>query len=311
MKERPVCILGGSGFVGHHLVYRLVRAGHACRLLVRHPERHRDLRLFAEIDIRAARLSDPDALQGDLEGCGTVVNLVGILNESGHSTFDRVHVDLVKHLLAAARGAGVERYLHMSALNADAAKGPSQYLRSKGAGEDLAHAEAGGAIAVTSFQPSVIFGPGDHFFNRFATLLRISPGLFPLACPQARFAPVYVGDVVAAMLAALANPATHGQRYQLCGPEVFTLQQLVEYTAATIGRRTRVIGLSERTSRLQARVLGRLPGKPLSEDNYLSLQVPSLCRADGLAALGLTATEIGAVVPGYLADAPRTEVTPT
>lgn len=300
MKQRPICILGGSGFVGHHLVYRLVKAGYPCRLLVRRPERHRDLRLFAGIDIRAVRLFDRDALQRGLDGCGTVVNLVGILNESGHSTFERIHVDLVEHLLGAARAAGVRRYLHMSALNADAAKGASLYLRTKGAGEDLAHAEAGDTIAVTSFQPSVIFGRGDHFFNRFATLLRISPGFFPLACPQARFAPVFVGDVVAAMLAALAAPRTHGQRYQLCGPEVFTLQELVEYTAATIGRRTRVIGLGERASRLQAQVLGRLPGKPLTEDNYRTLQVPSVCSTDGLADLGVTATGVAAVVPDYL-----------
>ncbi|MBK1702071.1 complex I NDUFA9 subunit family protein [Thiococcus pfennigii] len=301
MKETPICLIGATGFVGRHLIHRLARDGHPCRLLVRRPERHRDLRLIPGLDVRGVDPFDPDALAGHLAGCGTLVNLVGILNETGPDTFERVHVELVARLIAAAQAAGVGRFLQMSALNADATGGASRYLRSKGAGEDLAHAEGGRTMAVTSFQPSVIFGRGDHFFNRFASLLRVSPGLFPLACPQARFAPLYVGDLVAAMAGALDDPATHGRRYPLCGPRAFTLQELVEYTAATIGRRTRVIGLDERLSRFQAQLFEHLPGKPFTLDNYLSMQTPSVCAEDGLAALGVRATDITAVVPEYLA----------
>lgn len=301
MKKTPVCLIGGTGFVGRHLLHHLTGAGHPCRLLLRRPERHRDLRLIPGLDIRGVDPFDRDQLARHLEGCGTLINLVGILNEAGTDTFERIHVELVEHLVAATQAAGVARFLQMSALNADAHGGASRYLRSKGAGEDLAHAEGGRTMAVTSFQPSVIFGRGDHFFNRFASLLRISPGIFPLACPRTRFAPVHVSDVVAALTATLDDPATHGRRFQLCGPRAFMLKELVEYTAVTIGRRTRIIGLDDRLSRLQAQVFEHLPGKPFTLDNYLSLQTASICAEDGLAALGLHATDITAVVPGYLA----------
>lgn len=300
MKKLPVCILGGSGFVGQHLIYRLTDAGFPCRLLLPRPERHRGLRLIPGVDIRRVDVFSATELSRELEGCATLINLIGILNEAGTSTFQRVHVDLVAHLVAAARETGITHFLHLSALNADATGGASRYLRSKGAGEDLAHAAGGAGMAVTSFQPSLIFGPGDHLFTRFASLLKLSPGLFPLACPEARFAPVYVGDVTAVLLATLDNPASYGQRYQLCGPRAFTLRELVEYTAATVGRPTRIIALDDKRSRLQAQIFERLPGQLFTLDNYLSLQTPSVCAEDGLAALGISATDIAAVVPGYL-----------
>ncbi|MEY6431102.1 complex I NDUFA9 subunit family protein [Thioalkalicoccus limnaeus] len=300
MNKTPICILGGTGFVGRHLINALTATGYPCRLILRRPERYRDLRLVPGLEVRPGDLFDAEDLGRHLAGCGTVINLVGILNETRTSRFERVHVELVEHLVAAARTAGVGRLLQMSALHADALSGGSRYLRSKGAGEDLAHRALESGIAVTSFQPSVIFGRGDRFFNRFAGLLRIVPGFFPLACPNARLAPVYVGDVVAAMHTALADPATHGQRYPLCGPRVFRLQELVEYTAATIDRRVRVVGLGNGLSRLQARVFEWLPGQPFTRDNYLSLQTDNVCTRDGLAELGLRATDIAAVVPGYL-----------
>ncbi len=300
MKNNRICILGGTGFVGHHLIYRLAAVGYRCRVLVRRPSRHRELNLIPTLEMRQADLFDRDDLRRQLIGCDIVINLAGILNESGTTTFERVHVELVRTLVEAARDAGVRRVLHMSALNADANAGRSRYLRSKGAGEDLAHGQAGTDLGVTSFQPSVIFGRGDHFFNRFASLLRLAPGVFPLACPEARLAPVHVGDVVEAFQAALHDPTTHGQRYQLCGPRVFALQELVEYTAKAIGRRIRVIGLDDRMSHLQARVFERLPGKPFSQDNYLSLQTASVCASDGLAALGVSAADIEGIVPSYL-----------
>jgi NADH dehydrogenase len=300
MKKLPVCILGGSGFVGQHLIYRLTDAGFPCRLLLPRPERHRGLRLIPDVDIRRVDVFSSTELSRELEGCATLINLIGILNEAGTSTFQRVHVDLVARLVAAARETGITHFLHLSALNADATGGASQYLRSKGAGEDLAHAAGGEGMAVTSFQPSLIFGPGDHLFTHFASLLKLSPGLFPLACPEAQFAPVYVGDVTAALLASLDNPASYGQRYQLCGPRAFTLRELVEYTAATVGRPTRIIALDDKRSRLQAQIFERLPGQLFTLDNYLSLQTPSVCAEDGLAALRISATDIAAVVPGYL-----------
>lgn len=297
-----ICILGGTGFVGHHLASRLSRAGHPCRILSRHPHRHRDLRVLPGVEVQGADLFDPPALARGLAGCRVVVNLVGILNETHAGAFRRLHVELVERVLDAARAAGVPRYLHMSALNADARAGTSVYLRSKGEGEDLAHARD--EIGVTSFRPAVIFGPGDSFFNRFARLLRLSPGVFPLPCPDARLAPVYVGDVAAMMTAAL--PEAHaGRRYDLCGPRIFTLKELVEYTAHTLGRRTRVIGLSAGASRLQARVLQHLPGAPFTPDNLRTLETPAVCGHNALPEAGIRPTDIVTVVPGYLGRAPR------
>jgi len=298
MTNHRICILGGTGFVGHHLVPRLAASGYRCRLLARRPERHRDLSLAPGTELRRSDIFEPGVLEQQLEGCTAVVNLVGILNEGGNQTFQRVHEELVEHILDAAQAAGVTRYLHMSALHAQATRGTSRYLRTKGKGEDLAHARAD--MQVTSFRPSVIFGPGDGFFNRFAILLKITPGVFPLACPDARFAPVYVGDVVSAMTKALANPGCVGKSYDLCGPRIYSLKELVKYTAGLIGRRTIVIELPDFGARLQARVFQLLPGKPFTMDNYLSLQIDSICEHDGLAKLGIEPQAVEALVPNFI-----------
>ncbi|MEO5703230.1 MAG: complex I NDUFA9 subunit family protein, partial [Gammaproteobacteria bacterium] len=192
MKTTTVCLLGGTGFVGHHLIRQLTESGYRLRILTRRRERNRDLLVLPNVDLVEADIQDEQVLTRQFMGCDAVINLVGILNEKGSngSGFRRAHVELPRKILQACLASGVTRVLHMSALNADADKGSSHYLRSKGAGEDLLHSMQG--LRVTSFRPSVIFGPGDSFFNRFATLLKLSPLFFPLACPNARFAPVYV-----------------------------------------------------------------------------------------------------------------------
>lgn len=299
MTSQSVCVLGGTGFVGQHLAAELSAAGYRCRILARHPQRYRDLMVLPGTELRPLRLSETGALADQMAGCDVVVNLVGILNQGGGRTFHGTHVDLVGRLLDAAGVAGVPRYLHMSALHADAIEGTSRYLRTKGAGEELAHSRAG--MEVTSFRPSVIFGPGDGFFNRFAALLKITPGVFPLACPNARFAPVYVGDVTKVMSSALSDTGTIGRGYDLCGPRNYSLRELVEYTAALIGRKTRVVGLPDFAARLQARIFQLLPGKPFSMDNYLSLQVDSVCKQNALLEMGIRPQSVEAVVPTYLA----------
>jgi len=297
-----VCILGGTGFVGRHLAARLTAAGIECRIPTRMPQRHRQLQVDPGIQLQALDLFDQQQLQAALTGCDAAINLVGILNErSGTETFHHIHIDLADRVVDACKAAGVGRLLHMSALNASEANGPSRYLKTKGEAENRTLTLGQPQIRVTSFQPSVIFGPGDSFFNRFAGLLQALPGPFPLACPDSRFAPVFVGDVATALVHALDDKSTWGQRYQLCGPRSFTLRELVQYTARQLGLQKRIIGLSDRASRLQARLLERLPGKPFSHDNYLSLQRDSICTGNGLQALGVEATDIDAVVPAYLA----------
>jgi Predicted nucleoside-diphosphate-sugar epimerases len=305
MKISKVCVLGGSSFVGRHVVERLANRGRTVRVLTRNRERSRHLLVLPTVELIEADVHDAETLKRLFEGQEAVVNLVGILNEKARAgeSFRDAHVELPRKVVNACRETGVRRLLHMSALNADAHRGPSQYLYTKGEGEDLLHQEAAGNLAVTSFRPSVIFGPEDSFFNRFGSLLKLSPFVFPLACPMSRFAPVYVGDVALAFATALENKKTYENRYDLCGPNIYTLKELVEYTARTLGLRRKVIGLNQFLSRLQAQVLGLMPGKPFSIDNYLSLQVDSVCKENslGLEQLHITATAIDAVVPMYLA----------
>jgi NADH dehydrogenase len=194
----------------------------------------------------------------------------------------------------------------MSALNARAnGKGLSTYLRTKGVAQDmvLSDAVAQDGINVTSFGPSVIFGTDDSFFNRFADLLKLMPGPFPLACPDSRFAPVYIGDVARAFAQALDDNKTWGKHYDLCGPRIFTLRELVKYTSKQLGLRRPIIGLPDLAARIQGHVLGHFPGKPFSYDNYLSLQIDSVCSDEnGLNELGIKPTDIDAVVPYYLGE---------
>jgi len=300
MKTQNICIVGGTGFVGKHLVHRLATLGHSVSVVTRRPERHREFRLQDTVQLVQANPYDSNALQAVFSGKDCVINLAGILNETGNSTFQMVHAELPRIIVKAMRECGVPRLLHMSALNANVNESHSRYLKTKGQGEDLVQQQPG--LRVTSFRPSVIFGPGDSFFNRFATLLRLAPPLFPLACADSRFAPVYVGDVVDAFVNALENGSTVGQRLDLCGPRVYTLQQLVQYTARQIGKQTLVTGLPDFVARLQGHMLGLVPGKPFSIDNYYSLKKDSVCSTSALPALGITAHSIESVVPAYLAN---------
>ena len=303
MKNNTVCILGGTGFVGRHLAHRLTWHGYRVTLLTRRPERHRELTVNHNVSLVEADIFNADTLRDNFAGSAAVINLVGILNQTGgrENTFVRLHADLPGLVAETAAASGVERLLQMSALNADASEANSHYLQTKGAGEDRAHAVGGAAMAVTSFRPSVIFGPGDSFFNRFATLLKLTPAAFPLACPDSRFAPVFVGDVAEAFCLALEDATTFGQRLELCGPASYTLKQLVEYTRDTLGLQRIIIGLGNGLSKLQARALGIMPGKPFSMDNYHSLQHDSVCSHNALPELGIAPVSIDACVPGYLA----------
>ena len=296
---RRIAILGGSGFIGSHLVCALTRAGYRTRVFTRRRERNRHLLVIPDCELVELDVHSPDALSEGLSGCDAAINLVGVLNPRGCSFHD-AHVALPEKLVRACREQGVPRLLHMCALRANGA-GPSEYLATKAEGEACVLRGAGDTVRATSLRPSVVFGPGDSFFNRFATLLTVSPGVIPLACPDSKFAPVYVGDVVEAFVRCLEDETTAGRRFELAGPKIYTLRQLVEYTAEVSGLRRWVLGLNDGLSRLQAGVLGLLPSPPLSTDNYLSLQVDSVLRGEnGLEALGITPTDVESVVPTYL-----------
>ncbi len=309
MTIRKICIVGGTGFVGRHVASELARRGYSLKVLTRHRERHRDLLVIPTLELIEANVHQGADLREQFEGCDAVINLAGILNETGgrQGGFHSVHAKLPATIVEACRETGIKRLLHMSALKASP-DAPSEYLRTKHAGEEAAHAAAAHGIAVSSFRPSVIFGPDDDFFNRFAKLLAMSGPIFPLACPEARFAPVYVDDVALAFSKSLADKTTFGRRYDLCGPRIYTLRELVEYTARLTGRRRVVVGLGERAARLQARLLEHFPGKPFSLDNYRSLQVDSVSDRNGLLELGIEPTSVESVVPNYLSRGGRTGI---
>jgi uncharacterized protein YbjT (DUF2867 family) len=301
-----VCVLGGTGFIGSELVARLGALRHEVKVLTRDPEKSRDLKVLPSVRFVRADVHDEAVLARELAGCDVVVNLVGVLNErrlgrGSGAEFRRVHTELPQKLVRACRAAGVRRYLHMSGLKADSQRGPSHYLRSKGLAEDdLREHCANGAPEFVIFRPSVVFGPGDSFINRFAGILRITPGVLPLACAHARFAPVYVADVANAFVACLERHDVVGRTYELCGPDVMTLGEIVRLTARVIGVRRLVVPLPDLLSRMQAAVMDYVPGKPFSTDNYLSATLDSTCDCDGLGELGITRTPLRGTVEKYL-----------
>lgn len=301
MARHKICLLGGTGFVGKRLAARLCEAGHDIVVLTRYATRHRDLLVLPTVRLVEGDVHHADFLRQQFEGRDTVINLIGILNEKGRSGkgFRRAHVELPEKIIEASREVGVRRLLHMSALHASR-MAPSEYLRTKALGEEAVHRAENPDFHVTSFRPSVIFGPGDGFLNRFASLLRLAPGVFPLACPGARFQPVYIEDVVRVFADSLENHQTFGQRYDLCGPKIYRLREIVEYVAKLINKRVCVVGLPDGLSYLQAAMLEFAPGKPFSLDNYRSLQIDSLCEKGFPEVFGITTTSLEEIAPGYL-----------
>ncbi|HKE47941.1 MAG TPA: complex I NDUFA9 subunit family protein [Rhodanobacteraceae bacterium] len=296
MKRQRIVILGGTGFVGSHLVPRLHADGHVVKVLSRNREQHRELSVLPRTSVVSVDIYDRDALRAALAGADVAINLVGILNERGSKGdgFRKAHVELTETLLAACQAASVSRLVQMSALRAG--EGESHYLRTRGEAEAKVKASR---LAWTIFRPSVIFGPNDGLFFRFASLLRIAPVL-PLARAHAKFTPVYVGDVAEAFARAIAHPHTAGHTYELFGPRVIELGELVRWTAALIGRRRWIMALPDALGYLQSTVGEWLPGKPISRDNFRSLKVDSVGNDDGLAALGIVATPMEVIVPALL-----------
>ena len=292
-----IVLLGATGFVGHNLLPELSAAGHSCVVLSRHALNCRELTVIPGVEVRQSDIYDEEQLKTFFEHADAVINMVGILNEPGRKGkgFNRVHVELVETILRACRASGLRRLVQVSALNAG--KGSSHYLASKGRAEELIRSAHD--LDCTIVQPSVIFGDGDSFINRFAGLLKLTP-IFPLACPEAKIQPVWVGDVSAAMALALEDPETFGQTLVMVGPEEFTLRELVEFTASAIGLKRKVIGLPNGLSRLQGRLMDFVPGKPFSSDNYLSLQIENTSIENSLWGFGIRPRSLESIVLGYL-----------
>jgi uncharacterized protein YbjT (DUF2867 family) len=297
MIINDICVLGGSGFVGLHVCNRLAARDYRVRVPAHDRERAKaDLITLPTVEVVTADVHDPDTLRQLTRGCDAVVNLVGVLHgRRGRNSFQQAHVELARKVVDACRRNGVRRLLHMSALNAGPSA-PSQYLKSKGEAEDVVRQSG---LDFTIFRPSVIFGREDRFLNLFSRLLRAMP-VVVLGSPNARFKPVYVEDVASAFAESLTRLESIGRTYDLVGPKVYTLRELVECVGKLTGHRRPIVGLGDGLSGLQASVMGLSPVKVLTRDNYLSMKVDSVSQQ--AFPFGLRPTPLEAVAPVWLAN---------
>ncbi len=300
MKISSVCVIGGSGFVGSHIVHLLATQGIQVRVPTRHRERAKQLIVLPTADVITADVNDPATLSRLVAGADAVINLAGILHKRRKGDFARTHIELPRKIVDACRERGVRRLLHISALAA-AHDAPSEYLRSKAGGEQQIRVAQVAGIRTTIFRPSVIFGRQDSFLNLFARLARSLP-VIVLASPQARFQPVFVEDVARAVVVSLEEARTADQSYELCGPGIYTLQELVEYVCRVLGLERPVIPLNDPLSYLQAWIMEWLPVKLMTRDNYYSMKVDSVCACPFPDVFGFEPTPLDAVVPLYLAE---------
>jgi uncharacterized protein YbjT (DUF2867 family) len=310
-----VLVLGGTGFIGSHVCEKLVRAGWGVTVPTRRRANARHLLHLPQLTVLEVDVHDEAALAAALGGHQAVINLVAILHGS-EEAFERVHVALPQKLARACRAAGVRQMVHVSALGADSLQpelSPSRYLRSKGRGEAaLAQASAQGEhFNLTVLRPSVVFGAGDKFLNVFASLQKAFP-VVPLACAEARFQPVWVEDLASAVVRSLKQgegglSPRAPQVLEICGPEVFTLRQLVELAGqlggVNAGAGRPVVGLPLWVGRIQAAMMSLMPGEPLmSQDNLDSMRVPNVASGHlpGLQSLGIAPACLRPVAGDYL-----------
>ncbi|MDP1733417.1 MAG: complex I NDUFA9 subunit family protein [Sulfuritalea sp.] len=298
-----ILVIGGTGFLGSAIVCELARrtasADFCFTLPTRRRERAKHLLVLPTARVVDADVHDPATLARLMAGQDAVISLVGILKggegEPYGRGFARAHVELPQKIAAAAKVAGVRRVLHVSALKA-ATDAPSGYLRSKAAGEAALMAAG---LDLTIFRPSVIFGPGDSFLTLFARMAKIAP-FFPLAGAEARFQPIWVEDVAAAVADSLFRSESIGATYDLCGPTQYSLRELVSYASAISGHPRAVIGLPQAIAWLQAWAMEFIPNGPMTRDNIRSMRVASVCDAACALPFGRSATALELVAPTYL-----------
>jgi len=299
--RRLATVFGGSGFIGRYVVKRLAKAGYVVRVAVRDPEAAMFLRpmgAVGQIVPLYAPVGQEALVARATEGADVVINLTGILAEAKKGDFYKVHAEGAGRIARLAASSTARHLIHISAIGADV-KSASDYSRSKGMGEAAVQSAFSTAVVL---RPSVLFGPEDQFFNRFAAMTRVSPVL-PVVSARTRFQPVYVGDVADAVMAGVARDDAAGCRFELGGPDVKTFRQLLEYMLNCIGKSRDILDLPIPLARLQAFFLERLPGKLLTADQIKLLQCDNVV-AEGaldLASLGVVPTPMDLMVPGYLA----------
>jgi uncharacterized protein YbjT (DUF2867 family) len=304
MGDRLVTVIGGSGFVGRHVVRSLAKRGYRVRVACRRPDLAGDVLTYGvpgQIMPVQANLRFPDSVTAACAGSYAVVNLPGLLFESGGQNFNAVHAQGAAAAANAARTAGAQVFIQMSAIGADAAS-PSAYGRTKAEGERLARAGFPGTIVL---RPSIVFGPEDGFFNKFAQMARFSPAL-PLVGAETRFQPVFVGDVAEAVATLIDRGVADGKTYELGGPEVASFRALLAYVLEVTYRKRLVVPLPFPVARLMGVATGWLPKPPITTDQVALLQsdnvvaTPAQTENRTLSGLGITARSFRQIVPTYL-----------
>jgi uncharacterized protein YbjT (DUF2867 family) len=301
MRNRRTAVLGGSGFIGRYVVKRLAARGEVIAVGCRNAEAAKHLKPLGDVGQIAplnVGIGDETLLPAFLAGNDSLVNCVGILREAGGQTFELVHHTAPARLARFAREAGVDRFVHISAIGADP-RSSSAYARTKAAGEQ---AVRDAFPTVTILRPSVVFGPEDQFFNRFATRAMFSPVLPLIGGGETRFQPVYVGDVADAVVTCLADPATAGRTYELGGPKIYTFREVLELVLHEIRRKRRFVDLPFGLAAVQAKFMSILPSPPLTPDQVELLKVDNIVSSGALtlASLGLTPTPTEVILPSYL-----------
>lgn len=302
MRHDSILVIGGSGFIGSHIVAQLAATGRRVIVPTRRPHRTRHLTVLPTVQLVEADVYDPRALDRLVQRADAVINLVGVLHSSSGTpwgpAFEYAHVELPRRLVAACQRKGITRFLHMSALGADEHR-PSMYQRSKAAGEKIMSSATD--LEVTTFRPSVVFGPEDKFLNMFAQLQAVLPVL-ALGGVQTKFQPVFVGDVAQAFVQALENIDTIGQIYELVGPTVYSMKELLHLAGVYSGHPRPVIELPAALARIQAFLLEHVPGGPImSRDNLDSMKVDNVATGRHFTPPAWQPTPLEAVAPRYLA----------
>ena len=300
MKNQLVTVFGGSGFLGRHTVRALARAGWRIKVATRHPNMGfflRPLGAVGQIDFVKADVTDADDVARAVAGSDAVINLTGILFQSGQ-TFEDVQAIGADNIATAAAAAGVSRMVHVSAIGADAVS-RSEYAATKAQGEKAVHAAFPAAVIL---RPSIVFGPEDGFFNRFAGLARFLPALPLIGGGKTLFQPVFVGDVAAAIVKTLEDETTHGRTYELGGPTVYSFKQLMQIILKETGRRRMLVPVPFFAASIKAAFLQLLPKPLLTMDQVRLLKHDNVVAqtALGLGNLGIVPTSVEAVVPSYL-----------
>ncbi len=301
MASKVVTLFGGSGFIGRYLVRHLARQGHVIRVAVRHPDRATFLKPLGDVGQITpipASVQHEESVRRAVEGADAVVNFVGILFERGKRTFLAVHVEGARRVAEAAKAAGVDALVHLSALGADAGA-PARYAKSKAAGET---AVLTAFPQATIIRPSIVVGPEDDFFNRFAAMSQLSPFLPLINGGETKFQPAYVGDVAEAIAVALLEPGHGGKTYELGGPQVYSFKQLLQLLLKEISRKRTLIDLPSGLASFQARFMEFLPVPPLTRDQILLLQKDNVVSPEALTfkELGIEPQAIEAILPTYL-----------